>query len=263
MTKGKQGPHQNPFYRKRPGKDQEVISYPIRLNKFVAKSGLCSRRKAAELIKEGKVSLNGKVVLEPYIMVQENDIVEHEGKRLLPETRLVYLLMNKPKGVITTTADEKDRRTVLDLVKEKESLRLFPVGRLDRNTTGLLLITNDGDLAKKLAHPSHEVKKEYAVTLDKPLSEQHFKMIENEVMLEDGPVSVKTISFADEEDRLNVQVSLVLGRNRIVRRLFEHLGYEVVRLDRIYYAGLTKKNLSRGRYRHLTAREVIMLKHFS
>jgi 23S rRNA pseudouridine2605 synthase len=180
-----------------------------------------------------------------------------------PEKQLIYILINKPRNVITTTADEHQRKTVLDLIKDEAEERLFPVGRLDRNTTGLLLITNDGDLAKKLSHPSHEVRKEYLVTLDLEVPEKDLEKIRKGLILEDGPVPVNAVAYRDEMKKQEVEIALHIGRNRIVRRIFEHLGYTVKALERTYYAGLTLKNLPRGKYRHLTPREVIMLKHFT
>ncbi|MCB0703888.1 MAG: rRNA pseudouridine synthase [Saprospiraceae bacterium] len=235
----------------------------MRLNKYVAKSGVCSRRQAADLIKKGEVSVNGKVVLEPFYQVQATDKITHKGKTLQPELQLVYLLMNKPKDTITTASDEKGRRTVLDLIGKEIRERVFPVGRLDRMTTGLLLLTNDGDIAKKLSHPSHEIKKAYQVELDKPLTEEDLLKIKKGLVLEDGPTPVDEVGYADGNAQNIIGIVIHIGRNRVVRRIFAHLGYEVVRLDRTYYAGLTKKDLGRGRYRHLTEREVVMLKHFS
>lgn len=234
----------------------------MRLNKYVAHCGVCSRRKAAELVKNGEIKLNGEVHDNPATMVEEGDTVEYLGKIIKPEKNKIYLLLNKPKNTVTTLNDEKGRRTVMDVVANKVSERIYPVGRLDRETLGLLLLTNDGDLAKKLSHPSHEVKKVYHVELDKPVTPDHFEMIKNGLDLEDGHAPVDSLHYVPKKDRCNVEIGIHIGRNRIVRRIFEHLGYRVVKLDRTVYAGLTKKDLPRGWSRFLTEKEVIMLKHF-
>ena len=252
----------NPFHANSPAKI-ETISYPARLNKYIAKCGICSRRKAAELVKSGKIKVNGQTVLEPYLLVNAQDQVHYQDQLLSPEEQFIYILINKPINVITTTDDEHQRKTVLDLIADEAKERLFPVGRLDRNTTGLLLLTNDGDLAKKLSHPSHEVRKEYLVTLDRPLDEQDLISIRKGLTLEDGPVPVNAVAHPDERKKQTIEIAIHIGRNRIVRRIFEHLGYKVKALERTYYAGLTLKNLPRGKYRHLSPREVVMLKHFS
>ena len=247
---------------KRPSAEKES-SDVMRLNKYVAKSGLCSRRQAAELVKNGQIQVNGKVVLEPYYEVQPDDRITYKGKPLQVEERKVYILLNKPKDVITTVHDERGRKTVLDLLQDKVRERVYPVGRLDRATTGLLVLTNDGDLAKKLAHPSHKVKKVYHVVLDRPVRPEDLEKISNGLQLEDGLDLVDSIDYVKDAGKSEVGIELHIGKNRIVRRIFEHLGYQVRRLDRTYYAGLTKKDLPRGRYRFLTEREIIMLKHFS
>jgi len=234
----------------------------MRLNKFVAHAGVDSRRKCAEYIKSGKVKVNDVVEKNPSYMVEDSDVVTYGGKVLKHKIDYVYLLMNKPKNTVTTTSDEKDRKIILDIIKEDYG-RIYPVGRLDMNTTGLLVLTNDGDLAQKLSHPSFEIKKVYAVTLDKDFTKSHLEKIREGVLLSDGVVEVDSANYIDETDTTVVGVTLHIGRNRIVRRLFEHLGYEVLKLDRIYYAGLTKKDLGRGRYRHLTDMEVKRLKHFN
>ncbi|NND06093.1 MAG: rRNA pseudouridine synthase [Saprospiraceae bacterium] len=255
--------NRNPFHQKTPSKKlDEVISYPIRLNKYIAKCGITSRRKAAELVKQGQIKVNDIVVREPYIEVSEHDQIAYEGNILQPETNLFYLLLNKPKDVITSTADEKGRKTVLDLIPSQGRGRLYPVGRLDRHTTGLLLITNDGDLTTKLAHPSHQVRKEYVALLDEPLADEHFEQILQGLQLEDGLAKVIGLEYANSKQLNHIRIAIMMGRNRIVRRIFEHLGYKVKTLDRTYYAGLTKKGLPRGKFRHLSPREVIMLKHF-
>ena len=235
----------------------------VRLNKFVASSGVCSRRKAAELVKAGKIKVNGEVKLEPFYLVQDFDKVEYNGRILQQETKKVYLLMNKPKNTITSLSDEKGRKTVMELIKQDIPERIFPVGRLDFPTTGLLLITNDGDLAKKLAHPSHKVKKFYEVQLDQDIKPQDLKKIRDGLELEDGLAPVLGVDYVRGKTKRDVGIEIHIGRNRIVRRIFAHLGYTVEKLDRTYYAGLTKKDLPRGRYRHLSKQEVIMLKYFT
>lgn len=233
----------------------------IRLNKFIAHCGIASRRKAAEMVKNGEIKVNGVRVTDPFVLVTADDKVEFKGKLLKMQINLVYILMNKPKDTITSLSDEKGRRTVMDIIGNKVRERIYPVGRLDYKTTGLLLLTNDGDLATKLAHPSHKVPKIYQVQLDKELSESDMETIRKGFLLEDGMVEVDWIQFPGNEKNL-VNLEIHMGKNRIVRRIFEHLGYEILTLDRIYYAGLTKKDLPRSWFRHLTPKEVIMLKHF-
>jgi 23S rRNA pseudouridine2605 synthase len=235
----------------------------MRLNKFIAHCGVAARRKSAELVKAGKIMVNGVVELNPSYMVLPNDLVSFEGKQLKAEANRVYLLMNKPKDVITSAEDERGRRTVLDIIKGAVPERMFPVGRLDRDTTGLLLLTNDGDLAQKMAHPSFKIQKVYHAELNEPLMDQDLEKIRKGVELEDGFTKVNWIRTVEGSGKKEVELEIVIGKNRVVRRIFEHLAYEVVKLDRIYYAGLTKKDLPRGRFRHLTQRELVMLKHFS
>lgn len=229
----------------------------------MAHSGLCSRRKAADLVKAGQIKVNGKVEINPAYEVAKEDKVSHKGKRIVKERKLVYILMNKPKNVVTTTSDEKARKTVMDIVQSKVKQRIYPVGRLDRNTTGLLLLTNDGDLAKKLTHPSHGVKKRYHVVLNKVVSEKHLKAIKKGLNLEDGLALVDDIDWIINSDNSEVGIEIHIGKNRIVRRIFESLGYTVEKLDRVYYGGLTKKDLPRGWFRQLKAKEIVMLKHFN
>lgn len=235
----------------------------MRLNKYVAHCGICSRRQAAELVKDGKIIVNDVIEINPAYQIQENDVVQYEGNIIQPEQRVVYILLNKPKGCVTTLSDEKGRKTVIDLVRSKVSERIFPVGRLDLATTGLLLITNDGDLAKKLTHPSHGVQKVYHVVLDKPVQPEHIEEIRKGLELEDGVAIVDGIDYVKGAGKEEIGIKIHIGKNRIVRRLFEHFGYTVRHLDRTWYAGLTKKNLGRGRSRFLTEQEIIMLKHFS
>ena len=230
------------------------------LNKFIAHCGVCSRRDAAELIKQGQVKVNNEAITEPGHKVSGKDEVKVNGKKINLAKTLVYVLLNKPKDYITTTDDPQKRKTVLDLIRIKE--RIFPVGRLDRNTSGVLLLTNDGELAQKLTHPSHEAKKIYHVTLNKPLDKKDFDKILKGVELEDGPASVDVLAYADSKDKTQLGVEIHSGRNRIVRRIFEHLGYDVKNLDRVMFAGLTKKNVERGKWRFLLEKEVRQLKYF-
>jgi 23S rRNA pseudouridine2605 synthase len=251
----------------KPHKESENLAAPdvvgMRLNKYVAHCGICSRRQAGELVKGGKIIVNDAVEINPAYQIQENDVVKYEGNIIEPEQRQVYILLNKPKGFVTTLSDEKGRKTVVDLVRSKATERIFPVGRLDLATTGLLLLTNDGDLAKKLTHPSHGVQKVYHVVLDKPVQMEHIEAIRNGLELEDGVAIVDGVDHIRGAGKEEVGLKIHIGKNRIVRRLFEHFGYTVRSLDRTWYAGLTKKDLGRGRSRFLTEKEVIMLKHFS
>ncbi|WP_341842651.1 pseudouridine synthase [Chitinophaga caseinilytica] len=232
------------------------------LNKFIAHCGICSRRKAVDYIKEGKVTVNGEVIVEPAFKVTGKESVKLNDKRIHLQKNLVYVLLNKPKGYITTTDDPEGRQTVMELVEDAAEERLYPVGRLDRNTSGLLLLTNDGELAQKLAHPKHNVKKIYHVELDKPLTKADFERILGGLELEDGLASVDSLAWVDTKDRAQIGIEIHSGKNRIVRRIFEHLDYKVEKLDRVMYAGLTKKNLNRGKWRFLSEKEVILLKHF-
>ncbi|WP_116125945.1 pseudouridine synthase [Lewinella sp. IMCC34183] len=248
-----------------PGLDRpaaDVIG--MRLNKYIAHAGVASRRTAGDMVKAGKVKVNGMVLDNPAYQIQEGDTVEYAGEIVAPSERFFYLLLNKPRNVITTTSDEHDRTTVMDLLDEPalKGLRLFPVGRLDRDTTGLLLITNDGDVTTRLTHPRFETAKIYAATLDKPVSEEDIARLAAGFELEDGPFKADWARYAKEGDPLTVTLQIHSGRNRIVRRAFEHLGYVVDKLDRTYLAGLTKKNLPRGFYRYLLEDEIRRLKHF-
>ncbi|MFT4093135.1 MAG: pseudouridine synthase [Niabella sp.] len=231
------------------------------LNKYLAHGGVCSRREAAALIKNGKVKVNGKVITEPGYKMADTDEVFANGKKVAVTKNLVYILLNKPKDYITTTDDPQKRKTVLDIIRNATSERVYPVGRLDRNTSGVLLITNDGELAQKLTHPSNEVKKIYAVTLDKPLEKGDFDAILKGVTLEDGPAQVDVLAYSDLKDKTQIGVEIHSGRNRIVRRIFESRGYDVKNLDRVMFAGLTKKNIERGKYRFLNEKEVRNLKY--
>ncbi|MFI3268901.1 MAG: pseudouridine synthase, partial [Rikenellaceae bacterium] len=254
-----------PFTRRN---DDEKGNYPkydpnrqtgeIRLNRFLAQSGLCSRREADDYISAGVVTVNGQVVTELGTKIQPTDEVKFNDSRVQGEKK-VYLVLNKPKGYVTSNDDPHADKTVMDLVREGCSERIYPVGRLDKNSLGLLLFTNDGDLTKQLTHPSHKKKKIYQVGLNKPLTRADMDSIAQGITLEDGDVYADAISYVSE-DKSEVGVEIHSGRNRIVRRIFEHLGYSVQKLDRVYYAGLTKKNLKRGQWRFLTDAEVERLK---
>lgn len=240
-------------------KKTQKPSEGIRLNKFIAHAGICSRREADMHIKIGSVKVNNKVMTEMGYKVKPTDEVQFDGQRLQAE-KPTYVLLNKPKGFITTTRDEKGRKTVMDLVANATKARIVPVGRLDRPTTGLLLFTNDGDLAKKLTHPSTGVKKLYHVVLDKNVSGQHLQSIKAGIKLDDGSIKADEVSYVQGASKREVGIALHSGRNRIVRRIFESLGYEVITLDRVLFAGLTKKDLPRGHWRHLSQTEVQQLK---
>ena len=232
------------------------------LNKFIAHCGVCARREAAELVKDGKVTVGGVKVLEPGYKVKPDDEVKVNGKRVFLEKNLVYVLLNKPKDYITTATDPRGRRTVLELVKGATTERVFPVGRLDRNTTGVLLLTNDGDLTQLLTHPSNEVRKIYEVRLDRPLLKKDMDALANGIVLDDGPIRPDAIAYADQKDKRVIGVEIHSGSNRIVRRMFEQMEYKVVNLDRVMFAGLTKKNVERGTWRYLSEKEVRALKYF-
>ncbi|MEG1738255.1 MAG: pseudouridine synthase [Odoribacter sp.] len=230
----------------------------LRLNRFISMGGICSRRDADELITSGRVKVNGQLSQTVGQKVRRTDKVEVDGKQVLPEKK-VYILLNKPKDFVTTVEDPLDRKTVMSLIAGACKERVYPVGRLDRQTTGVLLFTNDGDLAKKLTHPKYDHKKIYHVFLDKPLVEEDLQAITNGVELEDGFIKADDISYASP-DFTEVGVEIHSGKNRIVRRIFEHFGYQIVKLDRVYFAGITKKNVPRGQWRFLTPKEVSMLK---
>ena len=232
----------------------------IRLNKYIANAGICSRREADKLIAAGSVSVNGKVITEMGFQVHEGDVVNYGGETLRSE-RKRYFLLNKPKGFITTVDDPQERQTVMMLIDGACPERIYPVGRLDRNTTGLLLFTNDGDLARRLTHPSTGVYKIYQVEVDKAVTREDMKRMLEGIELEDGPIHVDDVQYVQgANDKRIVGVELHSGKNRIVRRIFEHLGYKIHKLDRVVFAGLTKKDLPRGRYRELTEKEVGYLK---
>lgn len=240
------------------------IDYPtttpaeVRLNKFIADAGICSRRNADMYISAGNVTVNGEVMTTLGYRVKPTDEVRFDGK-LLSSEKKEYILLNKPKGFITTTNDEKGRKTVMDLVANATNVRILPVGRLDRATTGLLLLTNDGELTKKLTHPTHGVRKIYHVILDRKLDYKDFMKVQDGLELEDGLIEVDEISYVNDKPKNEIGIKIHSGRNRIVRRIFEHLGYQVEKLDRVVFAGLTKKDLPRGHWRRLTQQEVINL----
>ena len=246
----------------RPIEYRSIVEDPneqIRLNKFLANAGICSRREADELIQAGVVTVNGVTVSELGTKILRGDKVMIHDQLVSPDKR-IYLLLNKPKDCVTSNDDPYAKLTVLDIVKNACHERIYPVGRLDRNTTGVLLLTNDGDLAAKLTHPKYNKKKIYQVTLDKGLTQDDYDKIMAGIMLEDGEIKADEISFLDEDEHRKIGIEIHSGRNRIVRRIFEHLGYKVVRLDRVYFAGLTKKNLKRGQWRFLSEKEVNMLR---
>jgi len=240
-----------------------TVEKQMPLNKFLAHCGVSSRRDAVTFISEGKVKVNNKVITEPGYKVQPSDDVVFNGKKLFVTKNLVYILLNKPKDYITTTDDPQGRKTVLQLIKAATDERVYPVGRLDRNTSGVLLLTNDGDLTQKLSHPSYEIKKIYEVRLDKQLTKAHFDEIVDGLILEDGVIHVDSLAYADVKDKSVIGIEIHSGRNRIVRRIFEHLGYDVKGLDRVMYAGLTKKNVERSKWRYLNEKEVRLLKYMN
>ncbi|PKP20721.1 MAG: pseudouridine synthase [Bacteroidetes bacterium HGW-Bacteroidetes-21] len=231
----------------------------MRLNKYIANSGICSRREADELIKAGLVKINGKLVIELGSKVKPDDVVTYNGQTITPDEK-VYILMNKPKDYITTTDDPQKRNTVMELLDRTVKVRVFPVGRLDRNTTGVLLLTNDGDMAKRLIHPSSNKKKIYHVFLDKKIKSEQLRTLVEGITLDDGFIKADAVQYADPEDKTQVGVEIHSGKYHIIKRMFEHLEYKVVKLDRVYFAGLTKKGLNRGQWRFLSEKEINMLK---
>lgn len=233
------------------------------LNKFLAHCGVTSRRDAVTLIIDGKVTVNKNIITQPAFKVNEKDDVFYNGKKLHVTKNLVYILLNKPKDYITTTDDPQNRKTVLQLTKNATDQRIYPVGRLDRNTSGVLLLTNDGDLTQELTHPSFNIKKVYEAKLDKPLTKADFEKILSGLKLEDGEIFADALAYADSKDKSVIGIELHSGRNRIVRRIFEHLGYDVKGLDRVMYANLTKKNVERGKWRYLSEKEVRLLKYMN
>jgi 23S rRNA pseudouridine2605 synthase len=233
------------------------------LNKYLAHCGISSRREAVQLIAEGKVKINGMIAKEPGYKVKNSDEIYYNNKKVFITKNLQYILLNKPKDYITTTDDPQGRKTVLQLIKNATDERVYPIGRLDRNTSGVLLLTNDGDLTQKLSHPSYEIKKVYEVKLDKVVTKADFDKILNGLVLEDGVINVDSLAYADSKDKSIIGIEIHSGRNRIVRRIFEHLGYDVKALDRVMYAGLTKKNVERGKWRFLSEKEIRLLKYMN
>lgn len=256
---GSKPTYSRPPLPKAPPKEEAVNENgEIRLNKFLAHAGISSRREADNLIKSGLVQINGKVITEMGYKVKPEDEVKFSGELIRAEKK-IYLVLNKPKGFITTTDDPKARKTVMELVSGAGKQRFYPVGRLDRKTSGVLMFTNDGDLAKKLTHPSHGARKIYEVSLDKALTAQDLNKIATGLTLEDGLIEVDDIQYIESKSKNNVGLVIHSGRNRIVRRIFESLDYEVTKLDRVFFAGITKKNLNRGQWRYLNEKEVSYL----
>lgn len=268
FEKKRQSSYPHDDKKKTPGKpsvenqgDAGKVLQVMPLNKFLAHCGVASRREAATLVSEGKVKVNGKIVTEPGCKVNEKDEIRYNGKKLLVTKNQIYILLNKPKDHITTTNDPQNRKTVLHLIRNATNERVYPVGRLDRNTSGVLLLTNDGELTQQLTHPSYNFQKIYEVHLDKPLTKADFEKIIEGIVLEDGEIHPDTLAYADPRDKSIIGIEIHSGRNRIVRRIFEHLGYEVIALDRVMYAGLTKKNVERGKWRFLKENEIRQLKY--
>ena len=255
-------PNNQRYNQQRPVEYTDAFVDPneeLRLNKYLANAGVCSRREADEYIQAGNVKVNGEVVTELGTKVTRKDTILFNDQPICLE-RKIYVLLNMPKDTVTTSDDPQGRQTVMDLVRNASQERIYPVGRLDRNTTGVLLLTNDGDLASKLTHPKFVKKKIYHVWLDKDVNPEDLAKISAGIELEDGPIHADAIAYANEKDKNQIGIEIHSGKNRIVRRIFEFLGYRVTKLDRVYFAGLTKKNLPRGRWRHLTQQEVNMLK---
>ena len=253
---------QNPDHSTSPKRKISVLKKSdreIRLNKFIANAGICSRREADKLIEDGEIMVNGEVVTSLGYKVTSKDEIIYK-KQVLSAEKKVYVLLNKPKGFVTTVDDPHAEKTVMQLVDSACEERIYPVGRLDKETTGLLLFTNDGELAKKLTHPSYEKKKIYHVFLDKEFQKEDLEQVKKGIELEDGFIAADAISFVEEADKKQVGIEIHSGKNRIVRRIFAHLGYRVIRLDRVFFAGLTKKKLPRGKWRFLTEAEIGFLK---
>ena len=236
-----------------------LLPEKIRLNRFISNSGLCSRRDADEHIKKGFISVNGKVITDLATKVSPKDDVRFKNKKLIAEKK-VYILMNKPKDYVTTVEDPHAERTVLDLLGPELKTRVYPVGRLDKATTGVLLLTNDGDLTGKLTHPKYKRRKIYHVFLDKAVAKNDLMKLAEGIELDGAAIVADAVSYADAEDKSQIGIELHSGQNRVVRRMFEQLGYNVKKLDRVYFAGLTKKNVPRGKWRYLSEKEIVMLK---
>jgi len=259
MEKRKQAIKYRVRVKKEPVKGKEKAAQPVRLNKYIAASGVCSRREADEIIRKGQIFVNGKQVTDLGTRVNPEDDVRYKNKKLNAEKK-IYILLNKPKDYVTTVEDPHADRTVIDLIGDACSERVYPVGRLDKSTTGVLLLTNDGDLAGKLTHPRFKRKKIYHVFLDRVVSKNDLFKLTEGIDLDGETVAADAVSYADLDDKTQLGIELHSGQNRVVRRLFEKLGYRIRKLDRVYFAGLTKKNLPRGKWRFLTEKEVSMLK---
>ena len=244
-----------------PGNLQSDAIMP--LNKFIAYAGICGRREAAVLVKDGKIKVNDSIIYEPGYKVSSGDKVIFNNKHLHQQKNLVYILLNKPKDYITTAKDTHGRKTVFELVQRATDERIYPVGRLDRNTTGVLLLTNDGELTQKLTHPSFEIQKIYEAKLDKPLQKKDMEAMLNGIELEDGLITADAVGYVDKKDKSVIGIEIHSGKNRIIRRIFEHLGYDVKGLDRVLFANLSKKNIDRGKWRFLTEKEVRLLKYMN
>lgn len=245
--------------RKGRSEKEGAISGEIRLNRYIANSGVCSRREADELIRNGQISVNGNKVIDLGVKVKYTDDVRYRGKKLSAEKK-IYILLNKPRGYVTTVEDPHAEQTVLDLIGDACRERIYPVGRLDKDTTGILLLTNDGDLTGRLTHPKYKRRKIYHVFLDRPVLKNDLFRLTEGIMIDGESVVADAVSYADPEDKTQIGIELHSGQNRVIRKLFETLGYKVKKLDRVYFAGLTKKNLPRGKWRFLTDKEIIMLK---
>ncbi len=259
MDKRLQGKASKPVGKRSGRIEDREVNELLRLNRFIAKSGVCSRREADELITKGLISVNGKVITDLGTKISTDDDIRYKGRRLKAEKK-VYILMNKPKGYVTTVEDPHADHTVLELIGDACTERVYPVGRLDKMTTGVLLLTNDGDLTGRLTHPKYERKKIYHVFLDNPVAKNDLFRLTEGIDLDGEKIVADAVSYADAEDRTQIGIELHSGQNRVVRRLFESLGYRVKKLDRVYFAGLTKKNLPRGKWRFLSEKEVAMLK---
>lgn len=262
FSKKKKSSKKDNFSKDKTEKKFSNWNEPLRLNKFISNAGICSRRDADELIKSGEISVNGKIVTELGIKVSPKDDIRYKGKKISREQK-VYILLNKPKDFVTTVRDKHADKTVIDIVKNACLERVYPVGRLDKNTTGVLLLTNDGELTKQLTHPSYNKKKIYHVQLDKDLTKADMLKIIEGLKLDEDFIAADAINYVDENDKSQVGIEIHSGQNRIVRRIFESLGYKIKKLDRVYFAGLTKKNLPRGKWRFLTPQEVSILKRKS
>lgn len=249
-------------FEKKQSENKVNWNAPVRLNKFLANAGVCSRREADDLIAAGLVSVNGEIITELGVKVSPKDDIRYKGKKVVREKK-VYILLNKPKDYVTTVKDKHADKTVIDIVKNACLERVYPVGRLDKNTTGVLLLTNDGELTKELTHPSHNKRKIYHVQLDKDLTKQDMLQIIEGVQLDEDHIVADAINYVEENDKTQVGIEIHSGQNRIVRRIFESLGYKIKKLDRVYFAGLTKKNLPRGKWRFLNEKEISMLKRKS